>query len=39
MTGAGITLLRIAMMPIPIVLDTVTAPVQVLLLCLLHNGI
>lgn len=39
MTGAGITLLRIAMLPIPIILDTVTAPVQVLLLCLLHNGI
>lgn len=39
MEGAGITLLRIAMLPIPIILDTVTAPVQVLLLCLLHNGV
>ena len=39
MEGAGITLLRIAMLPIPIILDTVTAPGQVLLLCLLHNGV
>ena len=38
MDGIGITILRIAMLPIPIILDTVTAPVQVLLLCLLHNG-
>ena len=39
MEGAGITLLRIAMLPIPIILDMVTAPGQVLLLCLLHNGV
>lgn len=39
MDGIGITCLRIAMLPIPIILDTVTAPVQVLLLCLLHNGV
>ena len=36
MTGAGITILRIAMMPIPIVLDTITLPVQTLALFLLH---
>ena len=38
MNGAGITLLRIAMLPIPIIVDTATAPIQFLLMCLLHNG-
>lgn len=39
MKGAGITVLRIAMLPIPIVIDAATFPLQFLVMCLLHNGI
>jgi hypothetical protein len=39
MNGTGITLLRIAMLPIPLVVDTVTFPLQSLCMILLHNGI
>jgi hypothetical protein len=37
MNGAGITLLRIAMLPIPLVVDTVTFPLQFLYLILVHG--
>lgn len=39
MNGTGITLLRIAMLPIPLVIDTITLPFQFLVMYLLHNGI
>ena len=39
MDGIGITCLRIAMLPIPLVVDTVTFPLQFLCMILLHNGI
>ena len=37
MNGAGITLLRIAMLPIPLVVDTVTFPLQFLYVILVHG--
>lgn len=37
MEGTGITLLRIAMLPIPLVVDTVTFPLQFLYVILVHG--
>ncbi len=37
MNGTGITLLRIAMLPIPLVVDTVTFPLQFLYVILVHG--